>query len=88
MNECRRGRKKDAQCSRTSNSAPMITGAKCFDIYRLPLLPDRFANGSRWRVAWRGGGKKRRKTWSGALVGYIFWREAKDNGYGNDDLKE
>ena len=67
----------------------MITGAKCFDIYRLPLLPDRFANGSRWRVAWRGGGKKRRrKTWSAALVGYIFWREAKDNGCGNNDLEE
>lgn len=29
-----------------SNSPPMKTGAKCFDIYRLPLLPGRFADAS------------------------------------------
>lgn len=68
-----------------SNSAPMKTGTKCFDIYRLPLLPGRFADASE-----AVGGKKRRRR-EGRLVaagvmGYIFWRKANDNGRGTQRL--
>lgn len=47
-----------------SNSAPMKTGAKCFDIYRLPLLPGRFADASE-----AVGGKKRRRREGRLVVG-------------------
>lgn len=67
-----------------SNSAPMKTGAKCFDIYRLPLLPDRFANGSRWPAAWGAEERKDGGRRGGTRMGYIFWREANDNGHRND----
>lgn len=72
----------------TLSSAPMKTGAKCFDIYRLPLLPGRFADGSE---ASRGGQREEEKKQEeeetrggggGSVVGYIFWRKANDNGRG------
>lgn len=53
-----------ATLSSFSNSAPMKTGAKCFDIYRLPLLPGRFADGSeagRRLEAARGKKKRNRR---------------------------
>lgn len=51
-----------------SNSAPMKTGAKCFDIYRLPLLPGRFADASEAARRLEAVGGKKRKRREGRLV--------------------
>lgn len=51
-----------------SNSPPMKTGAKCFDIYRLPLLPGRFADASepgRRPEGRKGRGGRGDLRWSG-----------------------
>lgn len=71
----------EAEQSRTSNSPAMKTEAKCFDIYRLPLRPtvSRMAlDGDQLENEANRGGERL------VLVGYIFWREANDNGCGND----